>query len=266
MRALLVVLLLAANQAIAQGASYLGLCNPSWPCKATLATWPNGELIVTGWLEETFGRNCRCSTAILEAPNPKIIRVHLTNNTCIRNGRRCHEGEFMFGYTARRMSKRLEARNKRVIARFKRTVSRFSKRMEKAVNVVRCYVSPCLECTLSSGARGVLRDLASSTGCVAVDNIISGHCLPGTVCEKHGFSPPVRTPCIVDLDGVDGRTIDVAKFGAINRECLLYYWERWMNCLNEPVGKSDMFIDPRQRDCRHPVSKFKQVRKICQSL
>lgn len=261
MRALLIVLLLWIPMAYAEGASFLGLCNPSWPCGLTLATWKDGP-IVTGWLEESFGSRCNCANRILKDPRPKIIRVHLTNLTCVRGNRFCGRHEFMFGFTPRRMSKRLIAGNRRVIKRFGRPLHRFARRIAGVQNL-QCYVSPSLESTLHDDARLKLLQITAAAlpDCRLVDNIVAGHCLPGTICEKHGITPSPHQPCIADLDGVDGRQVDLNQYLIDSSHCIIrYYWEPRMNCI------SDKFILPNERACNLGRKFFNRIGAICRSL
>jgi hypothetical protein len=261
MRWLAALMLLASASAYGQGASFLGLCNPSWPCQKTLATWGSGS-IVTGWLEESFGARCRCADIILQQPQRKTIRVHLTNLTCMRSGRFCGRHEFMFGVTPRRMSKRLISSDRRAIRRFQKPLKRFAARIANIENL-ECYVSPSLESTLHESARAVLMGLVASAvpQCGLVDNIISGKCLPGTICEKHGPGPNLEKPCITDLDGVDGRTVNLKQYQEASKHCIIsFYWEPKMNC----IGKE--FVLPNTRTCNLKTSFFKRIGATCQSL
>lgn len=262
MRLLLVVWMLAiANTASAQGMSYLGLCNESWNCQAMMKTWSGKEPIVTGWLEPTFAKDCKCGDTLLADSRPKIVRIHILNGPCMRN-KRCGRYEPFWGYTAAKANRDVKRWAGSVVSRFERTLNKVKLRLESAKGELLCYASPCLECDLNETARRVLLSRVSAVlpNCILVDNPIGRRCIRGVVCEKHGPNPKVTKPCIVDLDGVDGRVVDVKKWVEQYAHCnLTYYWEPWMNCI-----RGD-FIDPRQRDCQYGRRVFNAMRKLlCQ--
>ena len=262
MRVLIVLLALMAT-AQAQGASYLALCHPSTDCKAVKRTWSGQDTIITGWLEQTFGSQCKCADELLQSRKAKVIRVHLINSPCMRNGR-CGKYELLYGETADSASKKVRRGNRQFLHKFDRIVRRFRNRLNRATGSVQCFVSPCLECDLDGRARTLLaaRVSAMLPGCNIVDNPIRTACLPGYVCEKHGASPRLTAPCIVDLDGVDGTDINVDKFASRYRHCdIAFYWEHWMNCIRGP------FVDPRKRDCKYDRSMYDYTKGIlCHSF
>lgn len=262
MKVLIVLLALMAT-AQAQGASYLALCHSSTDCKAVKRTWSGQDTIITGWLEQTFGSQCKCADELLQSRKAKVIRVHLVNSPCMRNGR-CGKYELLYGETADSASKKVRRGNRQFLHKFDRIVRRFRNRLTRATGSVQCFVSPCLECDLDGRARTLLaaRVSAMLPGCNIVDNPFRAACLPGYVCEKHGASPRLTAPCIVDLDGVDGTDINVDKFASRYRHCdIAFYWEHWMNCIRGP------FVDPRKRDCKYDRSMYDYTKGIlCHSF
>lgn len=229
--------------------SLLGMCHKTWNCERTEALFKG--TITTGWLENTFGTECACVDRLLQSSKPKVIRVHLINSPCMRN-RRCGRYELLYGETKESASRKINRGDKRILDRFNVILERAAKRIESSKGRLQCYVSPCLECDLNANARRVLFDAVSARlpNCVLVDSPHKQSCLKGYVCEMHGASPNVRKPCIVDLDGVDGRTVDIKSWVEKYRSCdLRFYWEPWMNC-NTVVG--GRFTDPRKRVCRVP--------------
>jgi hypothetical protein len=80
------------------GLSYLGLCAKGWNCKGTIQSFHRVDSITTGWLENTFSRDCRCGERILRQDKPVTLRVHLTNSPCLRNNR-CGSYEVFAGET-----------------------------------------------------------------------------------------------------------------------------------------------------------------------
>ena len=259
----LIVLLAFMATAQAQGASYLALCHSSTDCKAVKRTWRGQDTIITGWLEQTFGSECKCADELLQSRKAKVIRVHLVNSPCMRNGR-CGKYELLYGETADSASKKVRRGNRQFLHKFDRIVRRFRNRLNRATGSVQCFVSPCLECDLDGRARTLLATRVSAMlpGCNIVDNPFRTACLPGYVCEKHGASPRLTAPCIVDLDGVDGTDINVDKFAKRYRHCdISFYWEHWMNCIRGP------FVDPRKRDCKYDRSMYDYTKGIlCHSF
>lgn len=265
MRVLLLLLALTAT-AQAQGISYIGLCNKTWDCKAITATWKGQEAIITGWLEGSFGSACKCADKLLQDARPKTIRVHLSNSSCLRN-RRCGRQEVFYGETVASASRKVERSNRKIMKRFDKVVTTFKRRLSNAKGVVQCYVSPMLESDLSVRARRVLlsRVSAALPMCVPVDNPLRGACIKGYTCERHGSNPKLSSPCIADLDGEDGREVDLRKFKANTKSCdIRFYWEPFMNC-NASMGSP--FIDPLKRLCRTNSNVTNRAgRKSCRLL
>lgn len=261
MRVLLVLLALM-GVVEAQAPSLLGVCHPKFNCRGVQKLYEGQDKLIIGWLEHTFGRRCKCLEPLLNDARPKIIRAHLIQSPCMRN-KRCGRYEALWGYTAASASRAAQNPRSRLRKRFARILDRFQKRIDGRANLT-CYVSPCLECDLNERARRVLTNLVSAAlpSCNIVDNPYRRRCLSGYTCEKHGVNPRLSSPCIVDLDGVDGGLVDMKKWVAKYKHCdLSFYWELWMNCI-----RGD-FIDPRKRNCRYPQSLFDYTRyRICQSF
>lgn len=258
--AVLIATLLYSRVSLAQGVSFLGMCNKSWNCEATAALWD--KKIVTGWLENTFGEQCDCADKLLQDPRSKVVRVHIINSPCMRNNR-CRRYEVLYGETAASASRKILRKDKRFFKKFDAVLERAALRIESAKGRLRCYISPCLECDLYENARRVLllRVSARMPYCRVVDNPNSGSCIRGAVCERHGDSPSTIDPCIVDLDGTDGSRIDANKWVARYRHCAVsYYWEPWMNCI---TGR---FVDPRKRVCDYGKKYFTRLKEaLCHS-
>jgi hypothetical protein len=255
----LLLLLLVAGSVQAQAPSFLALCHKDWNCKATVKLYDGQESIVTGWLENTFSASCDCAETLLNDPRRKVARVHLIQSPCLRN-KRCGRYEALWGYTVASASRAALQPNSRLRKRFGRILETFRRRI--VGKKLTCYVSPCLECDLYEPARRVLAGLVSAAlpGCSIVDNPYRRRCLPGTICEKHGDKPTISKPCIVDLDGTDGSTVDLKNWVARYKHCdLSYYWEPWMNC-----NRGD-FINPRSRNCKYNASVFEATKGLlCQ--
>lgn len=255
----LVLLLAVINTAYAQAPSFLGMCHKDWNCDATVKLYNGQERVILSWLEDTFGHECKCVNRLLNDSRPITIRAHLIQSPCMRN-KRCGRYEALWGYTAASGNRAAIQADSRLRKRFAKVLNRFKKRIEG--KTLTCYVSPCLECDLNERARRVFANLVSVAvpGCNIVDNPYRRKCLSGYTCEQHGFDPKLSAPCIVDLDGIDGSTVDINSWVARYKECdLSYYWEPWMNCIR------GNFVDPRARNCRYDSSIFEYTKGIiCQ--
>ena len=255
----LVVLLFTATTALADaGPSFLGICSPTWNCNATLKTYEGKKTIVTGWLENTFAEDCPCGERILQLDAPKVGRWHIANSPCLRN-RRCGRYEIFAGLSVERANRKVERRDAALLKKFRTVTLRLKKRLEAARGGLACYVSPCLECDIRDSGRRTLGALVSKylPGCTIVDSPYRRKCLPGAVCELHGSEPEFSGPCIADLDGEDGKTVDIRAYRRRTLSCdIRYYWEPWYNCI-QPGG----FVDPRARNCKAPQRKFTETDK-----
>lgn len=257
MRSLLLALAIVTTAHAESGPSFLGLCSPTWSCRETARFYSQQEVIIAGWLENTFGRSCRCADELLQSSKDKVIRVHLVNSPCMRNGR-CGRSEALWGYTAASANRAVMREGSRLNRRFNTILARFKQRLERARGEVTCYVSPCLECDLNERSRRNLLNRVSVTlpRCVLVDSPYLRRCIGGTVCERHGSKPKLSQPCIADLDGEDGKVVDLETYKRHTIACRLrYYWEPWMNCI-----RGSKFIDPRRRNCSYTKAQFDSIK------
>lgn len=243
------VLLTSISSASAQnvGLSYLAMCHKTWPCYQSLAAFDGVPVIRTGWLENTFNKDCPCGDVVLSDPRPKAIRVHLANGPCLRN-KRCGPYEVFAKETVASANRKIKRGDKRLMQKFGRVVNRFAKRLENTRGVLSCYVSPVLESDLNGRARRILLDYVGLRlpACRLVDSIVRGRCLEGAICEKHGDKPSLPDVCIADLDGSFVDDAAIPDYLQLTRKCeLSYIWDVGFNC-NIRGGS---FVDPRARDC-----------------
>ena len=208
---ILLVSVLAPSYTAAQGVSYIGLCNGTWNCDKTLATW-HGKPIIVGWLEDSFGKRCECADKILQQKKRKTIRVHLANGPCLRN-KPCQRHDVFYGYTIVSANRAAKIPESRLRKRLDVLALRLKQRIEQSKGPLTCYVSPCLECDLNGTARKALVSAVSATlpSCVIVDNPLKTSCLRGAVCERHGTNPTLWKPCIADMDGTEANSIVTGK-------------------------------------------------------
>lgn len=259
MRLVLITILLVsiyARQCTA-APSLLGLCHKNWNCDATVKMYRGYDTLYLSWLTNTFGTKCPCVKRLMSDARPKVVRVHLANSPCMRN-KRCGRYEAFYKHNKVSASRAIVRGDTKLMGYFDKQLNDLAVMFGNLTNLT-CYVSPCLECDLNENARRVLlnRISAALPQCIPVDNPYRQRCAQGYYCEGHGEAPTVSAPCIVDLDGKDGRTVDLKKWVDQYRKCdLAYYWEPWMNCIR---GK---FIDPRRRDCKYSSTTFTKTRRI----
>lgn len=235
--------------------SYLGLCHKTWPCSASLKPFNGLSVIRTGWLEQTFGEDCKCADRLLQDARDKEIRVHLTNSACLRN-KRCGPYEVWAGETVKSASRKVAQRDRKLLRKYRKVVIRFRARLKASQGGVTCYVSPCLECDLDEPARRVLRSITNRylPQCSHVDSVLYRPCLSDSICERHGERPRLSNPCISDLDGIPVEEASMRHFLSASKECdLKFIWTHSFNCNANTQSK---FIDPRDRDCSVPRGYF----------
>lgn len=259
---LLVSVLAPIRTLLAQGTSYIGLCNKTWDCSKTLLTWKR-KPIVTGWLEDSFGTECKCADIILNQSKDKIIRVHLANGPCLRN-KRCQRKDVFYGYTIASANRAAKVTTSRLRKRLDVLANRLKQRLEQSKGALTCYVSPCLECDLNEHARKAFIDSVSAVlpGCIIVDNPLRASCIRGTICERHGIDPNLTKSCIADLDGTEAESdLDLKEFATNTNNCeLRFYWSSWMNC------NSGEWRPPHVRVCNNSINAFIEAGRIAWSL
>lgn len=93
------------------GASYIGVCSPKFPCTEALKGFPRGVYNL-GYLNETFGSNCGCVKRFQRLSRGQgYVRVHAVNGTCFPSrGRTCGKGEFFHGESVKSATKKLVKR------------------------------------------------------------------------------------------------------------------------------------------------------------
>lgn len=242
------VLIMGTASAENVGLSYLGICNPTWPCEASLKAYDKLSVIRSGWLEQTFGRACPCADKLLKDKRPKEIRVHLVNGPCLRN-RRCERGEVFHGFTVASANRDLKRPDSTIAKRFDKLAQRLKERLSRARGALVCYVSPVLEADIKEEQRLALHRIAGAylPHCTLVDNPHNRPCLPDTVCERHGDNPKVKAPCITDLDGVSAYDTHLPTYLRKTAKCdLTYLWAHGFNCNKQGASFSG---PPKRRNC-----------------
>jgi hypothetical protein len=240
------------------GLSYLGMCQPTWMCRASLKAFDNVPVIRTGWLENTFGDDCPCVSQLLNDERPKEVRVHIANGPCMRN-RRCGRYEIFYGHTIASSNRAIKRGDKRLLGKFERVLAKLAGRLAGSRGPLTCYVSPVLESDNDIETRRLLHRLTASylPSCTLVDNPLRGSCLRGAVCERHGPTPGLTRPCVADLDGSTVDKNSVATFLRTTRHCdMSLVWSLGLNCNGHHTSG---FIDPRKRNCVQNRADYREL-------
>jgi hypothetical protein len=232
------------------GQSYIGLCSEKWPCNLSIAQYRSLDVIRAGWLEDTtFNQNrCACSNLLLQTAKPKIVRIHIANGTCFpERGRRCQAGEVFAGESIKSAETKLIKRDPVLLNRLRVAAAKTAARIAKGRNISELYISPVMESSFNAAARLVTLDVIRPYFPTAkfVDNPVTGTCLGGYVCEKHGEKPGLSAPCISDLDGADFGKVDLIAYAQRTDQCSLsLVWGLKYNLIDH---HNPNFVEPRKR-------------------
>ena len=248
MRELLLILVFASNVAAQKLVrSYIGMCHEEWPCDKTI----NKSRVVGFLAPPTFGERCECGARYLALPERKYARIMLINGTCFpERGRRCDKTEPFYGETIGSAQKKILKDDPDMLARLDRSFE-LTKRLLSSMTNADVDLGICLECPFDMPARKKLLSRARLhfPGFTFVDSVITQRCLPGVLCERHGTRQTHKKPCIADLDGEDGRAVDLPKYRKATANCkATLYWEPKYNCQPAKVGRE--FVLPRKRKCK----------------
>lgn len=248
--ALLLALATGARADNNVGQSYIGVCSDKWPCSLSIAQYRGLNVIRAGWLEDTtFNANrCACSNQILTQPKQKVIRIHIANGTCFpERGRRCQAGEVFAGETIKSAEQKLIKRDPKLLNKLRISAARTAARINAAHDITELYISPVMESSFNAAARLVTLDVIRPyfPSAKFVDNPVSGSCLGGFVCEKHGEKPALNAPCIADLDGADFGKVDLVAYARRTDQCVLsLVWGLKYNLIDH---HNPNFVEPRKR-------------------
>lgn len=231
-----------------RGASYIGMCNPNFPCKRALEVQPEA----IGYLADAFGRKCQCVQEALKVPSLKYLRVHISNGTCFpERGRKCGPQDVFHKETQSSAQKKILSGDKVIYRRFLRALNRSVELLEGHGREIR--YSPMLESPFPNAVRRkLLRMVEAKVGKErTVDSVLSQRCLDGYICERHGDRPRFKKGqrCITDLDGVTMFEGDMEAFEKASVSCeAAFYWTFGFNLLD--YGYRGPFILPAGRKVR----------------
>lgn len=228
-----------------RGASYIGMCSPSFPCKRALDVQPEA----IGYLADAFGRKCQCVQEALKSPSLKYLRVHISNGTCFpERRRRCERSDVFYKETQKSAARKILKGDKIIYQRFLTSLDASIELLEGHGKDVR--YSPMLESPFpASVRRRLLQIVESRVGKErTVDSVLSQKCLEGYICERHGDAPRYLKgqQCISDLDGTSLFEANLQTLQTSSKQCeAIFYWTTGFNLL--PYGYTGRFIPPTQR-------------------
>lgn len=248
-----------------QGPSYIGMCNPSFPCKRALRVFRNQDVKTVGYLADAFGHECRCVKDFMALSGKKYVRVHLANGTCFpERGRRCGKYDVFYKETQKSTQAKLEQKDKRLLSRYRASIMRTKALLGGERDDVTVRYSLCLECSISDKARRTLlrEALKHLPKDSLVDSQLRSKCLTGLICEKHGDSMRYTAGqrCISDTDGISMFDANVQRLKIGSRRCeAIFYWTFGFNLL--PYEYSGQFIPPYARKKAAEDWEFEGVRE-----
>lgn len=215
-------------------------------------TFKDAPVWNAGWLygNTSNPNGCRWSGEFMKQPAKKRVRIHICNSTCYRSGRKCTKNECFEGLSESAAIKAIKGNNQKVYKRIDGIIDLAIKDYKQAPKgtVIDYAVSSCLECFTDSDARKKLNEYVKNkfkplvelrkkeklNDIQWVDNPVSGGCLDGYLCEKHG-TPDVGKQGIADNDGEDYDLIAQKKYWSKNQDAWMAF--AWKPCLN---GSADV--------------------------
>lgn len=240
--------------------------HPSFNCDAFMRSLKGVTTIRTAMLWGTFGDKRKCLNQLVQDPRTKWLEIHALNETCVSNSR-CGSYEPLAGLTSSSLNAKLAANDSQLMQKIKARFEDINEYVAKRLRPdTACRISPLLESTVGPQAVQNINALAQQvfgSRCQIVWNPRGTNNLNkvqgAQFLEKHGSSPKLKAPCIVNLDGED---IDFHKrasfmaenisedelprffdaYSACDAACL---WISEYNCI-EPGP----FKDPRARSCK----------------
>ena len=271
--AFLILCLITGSVAIADnkgGLGAYGALASKWPCEAMMEGFKDVRELRLSVLWYTFGTNLSCLDKWASDPRPKMLQVHLINEVCHRNNR-CGDYEVFKKLSLEQYRNKLKARDEALLARIRTNILPVADWYARNPSV-QCRLTGGLESNLDKSAYIALTDSLKPLfpdRCKWVWNPVNNNRfnrgpIPGFIHELHGDDSEIKSPCIVNMDGVDAdlpvRPAIVApkiayselpRFLASSASCEAKFL--WIAEFNG-IGRGS-FIDPRKRT-NWPTSKI----------
>lgn len=216
----------------------LQMCSARSDCGAISSAYKNASVLNAGWMYLTSNPDgCQCSRKFLSDPRPKRVRLDLCNSTCFpERGRRCEPQECFAGMRQGDASAAVLKNDPATYRRIDRAINLAKADIAAATPPLTVAIKACLECSLTTEARKKLNEYAKQKfpesqfpGIKFVDNPLTGGCLPGYLCERHG-SPKGGDNLISDNDGLDYDGIDQWQYWKQNAKSFMVL--AWKGCNN----------------------------------
>ena len=163
------------------------------------------------FLYNTFGNNFSCLKILLKDPRTKTLEVNLINEPAHRNNR-MGSYEFLFGVgTPNMYSNKLKSRDRELRSKFFNYVKPLQKLLSTHLQPnTTLLINPGLESNVSVPAARVLFSWTRKSFPNARlvwnpfrESLRTRRAATADLIEGHGPNPPIKAPCVFDMDGTD---------------------------------------------------------------
>jgi len=223
---------------------HLALLHSKYDAKGAAAVHIAGNCI--GVLDYTFSASIANLRTFLSNADVSAVRIHIINNTCVRN-RNCGKYEIGYGYTLASLNSAILKKDSKILNFLKERVALYKKFFQSEFPNTPVYISPILEHNLSKEAWRILADTTHDVWLVGLVNNpmggVAGEVYREARLEDHGNKNLSKTSVFVSTDGVEIMDIDSVKYAndtASKKQT--HRWSRRNNCRDQGPWK-----DPRAR-------------------
>lgn len=271
------------------GYATFNLTAPTFNCDGFLEATKTLSALHVTFLYNTFGNDFGCLKRVLQDPRLDTLEINLINEPGHRNGR-LGKYEFLYGVgSVARYNAKLRDRDPQLKQKFMDYVKPLQNVLSVAsVENLNLLINPGLESNVSDVSGRVLvawsREAFPQSRVVWNPLRTSSNRLKranSDLIEGHGMYPPIVSPCVYNMDGLDvsyqqrpaigefqhqeGQPKNWIKSGPplqqlledyANRCEVAFLWTAEGNGLKSNVGK---FIDPRKRNHYTPTKIYKRI-------
>ena len=256
------ILILLSLAAVALAADschdYLGIKHQKYDCNALLSVYPAGDSF-GAHISNDSGNSNACLERILREKSPKLVRLHLFNNPCVR-GNYCARDSDSFGYTPAKVAAEISNPNSLLWEKLKLRID-YVKQLAVFYPNTEFLISPILENDFDTAKANSMCTIAKAYApeFQIVDSAMKTRPAGvGCLLEKHraaGGSEVVAP--VTSHDGVPAQDTDIEKWKSLNANSILACeWQESYNCRNKPckrgtgTGTRECVIDfvhPKER-------------------